>query len=137
MISISLDWQGRLYAQLVTCILFSSVSIVFLIKGNYLTFTVPSAKRIKDTLSFGIPLIPHGLSFWARQGLDRYIINYAYSQAIVGMFSFSFNFANVIQIVGTAFNASNSVFLFRSLSSDSETTRKMLRKQERLMLLFF
>ena len=135
-ISISLDWQGRLYAQLVTCILFSSVSIVFLIKGNYLTFTVPSAKRIKDTLSFGIPLIPHGLSFWARQGLDRYIINYAYSQAIVGMFSFSFNFANVIQIVGTAFNASNSVFLFRSLSSDSETTRKMLRKQERLMLLF-
>lgn len=136
-ISLGLDWIGRIYAQLLTCFIFFIISIVYLLKSEYLTLSLPPMKSLRETLRFGMPLIPHGISFWARQGLDRYIINFAYSQAAVGLFSFSFNFANIIQIIGAAFNASNSVFLYKKLSEDSKKTRAILYRQEKNVMIFF
>ena len=108
-----------------------------MIKRGYLTIKIPEKKIIIDTLKFGIPLIPHNISFWFRQGLDRNIINYFFTATEVGIFSFAMNFANIISIVGNAFNATNSVFIYKQLSNNNEKVQITLRKQEHLMFLFF
>lgn len=131
------DWQGRVYAQVSVGFLFFIISILFLIKRGYLTFIKPLRQNYKEALSFGIPLIPHSASFWIRQGLDRLFINASHSVSVVGLFSFSLNFANIIQIIGTAFNAANSVFIYKNLAKNSENTRRVLRKQTKLMVVFF
>ncbi len=115
-ILLKMDWQGRVYAQLLTCLLFSAISVVILIKKNYLKWLWPLKKDFVEGYKFGIPLIPHSTSFWLRQGLDRYIINSFFSQSVVGLFSFAYNFANIIQIIGFAFNVSYSVTIYKSLA---------------------
>lgn len=130
-------WLGRLYAQVGVGVVFFFISILFLIKRGYLRRIWPDRSSLKEALHFGLPLIPHSTSSWIRQGIDRYIINYFYITADVGLFSFAYNFANVIQIVGFAFNATNSVFIYKNLSQDPLSARSRLFRQTKVMLLFF
>jgi len=134
---LKLDWQGRVYAQIITCGVFAILSIIILIKKKYLKLLYPQIKYIKEGLGFGLPLIPHSVSFWLRQGLDRYVINYSLSQLYVGFFSFASNFANIIQIVGFSFNASNSVNIYKILSDNNIHDLRYLYKCFRSQTLFY
>lgn len=122
-----LDWQGRVYAQLLTSALFSIIAFVVLVKKGYLKQIFPTKKDFVEGYKFGIPLIPHSTSFWLRQGLDRYIINSFFVQSAVGFFSFAYNFANIIQIIGNAFNASYSVNIYKTLAAANADSVKRLR----------
>lgn len=130
-------WLGRLYAQVGVSILFFFISVFFLIKRGYLQKITPTYQSIKSALSFGLPLIPHNASSWVRQGLDRYIINYFYLTAEVGLYSFAYNFANIIHIIGLAFNATNSVYIYKNLAKDENVARAVLYRQTKMMILFF
>ena len=136
-VSCHYDWPGRVYAQVTVGFLFFIISVIFLIRRGYLTFIKPLRQNFKEALSFGVPLIPHSASFWIRQGLDRFFINASHNVSVVGLFSFSLNFANIIQIIGTAFNSANSVFIYKNLAKNSENTHRILRKQTKLMIIFF
>lgn len=128
-IELSLDWMGKIYTQLFVAILFFISSIYVLLKKGYLANILPNKQSIKAALYFGVPLIPHVCSIWLRQGLDRYFINFYHSSALVGLFSFSLNFANIIQIIGVAFNATNSVYIYKILSNPPINAKELLRKQ--------
>ena len=124
------DWVGRIYAQVICCMLLFLFSIVFLIKNEYITLVKPNRSSFKDALGFGLPLIPHSATPWLRQGLDRYFINGFHNTAQVGLFSLSMNFANIILMVGDAFNQTNSVYIFKNLSAENQDeVKKRLRKQ--------
>lgn len=130
-------WLGRLYAQVSVSTLFFFISICFLRYRGYLIKICPTKQSIKAALGFGVPLIPHNASIWVRQGLDRYIINYFYLATQVGLYSFAYNFANIIQIIGLAFNATNSVYIYKNLAKKDEGVRTVLRHQTKMMIIFF
>ena len=130
-------WVGRLYVQVLFSCLFALLSIVFLIKRGYLRKVWLNKESVHSVLSFGLPLIPHSASIWVRQGLDRYVINYFYLATQVGLYSFAYNFANIIHIIGLAFNATNSVFIYKKLANPGLNTVMELRKQIKMMSLFF
>lgn len=122
------DWQGRMYAQVITCAGFAVLAFYILTKKNYLRMVFPRKEDFVGAYRFGIPLIPHTTSFWLRQGLDRYVINAFTTQAMVGLFSFAANFANIIQIIGSAFNASYSVNIYKTLATANIDSVKLLRR---------
>lgn len=128
------DWQGRIYANLIVCFLLFAFSVIFLIKNKYITLIKPNKTSFKEALGFGIPLIPHDASVWLRQGLDRYFINAFHSTAEVGLFSMSMNFANIISMVGFAFNQTNSVYIYNNLSSDDQKQVKDRLKKQTILL---
>lgn len=136
-ISFKQGWLGRLYAQVCVSVIFFFISIYLLKRRGYLVKIYPTKQSVKAALSFGIPLIPHNASIWVRQGLDRYIINYFYLATQVGLYSFAYNFANIIQIIGLAFNATNSVYIYKNLAKKEESVRAVLRHQTKMMILFF
>lgn len=131
------DWQGRMYAQVITCACFAMSALYILVKKGYIHKIFPKKDDFAGAYRFGIPLIPHSTSFWLRQGLDRYIINAFTTQTMVGLFSFAANFANIIQIVGTAFNSSNSVHIYKMLSDFDDTKMKKLKRDCHLLVLFY
>lgn len=47
---------------------------------------------------------------------------------MVGLFSFAANFANIIQIIGSAFNASYSVNIYKTLATANIDSVKLLRR---------
>ncbi|MBD8349067.1 lipopolysaccharide biosynthesis protein [Dysgonomonas sp. HGC4] len=139
-IKLDMGWLGRVYSQLLIIVSFFIISATLLIKEGYITRLEPTKKIMKEALLYGVPLVPHSLSTWIRQGLDRYIINLYLGVTEVGYFSFAFNIYNIILMIGTAFNATNSVHLFKILSEvnkDEAEVKRKLRKQIKLMCVFF
>ena len=132
-----LDWQGRVYAMVLTCLFFALVSLVTLVKKGYLKRSLPQKEYFVESYKFGLPLIPHGTTVWLRQGLDRYIINFFYVQSAVGFFSFAYNFANIINIVGAAFNASYSVNIYKTLSATNSNTLTVLKRNCRYLIVVY
>ena len=132
-ISLHQGWMGRVNAQILCTVAFGMLSVWFFF--HYKLFDIHFDKdRYKTILAWGLPMIPHQATGWLRQGLDRYIINYFYSVYNVGIFSFALNISNVIEMIGMAFNSSNSVSIFQILSNEQYNNQQkitMLNKQTR------
>lgn len=133
-----LNWLGRVYAQFFCEVSFFSIAIIFFLKLRLFSISL-EWERYKKILIWGIPLIPHQMSVWLRQGCDQYIINSFYTTADVGVFSFALNLTNVIIILGMAFNSTNSVTLFQTLSLDipNAVKKQKLKKQEKAILFLY
>lgn len=138
-IKISDNWVGFPISQFIITLMAAICAILFLIHKDYLKCELPSKKEFLETLRFGIPLIPHSISSWIRQGFDRYVISIYYPFGIVGEYSLCFNIANIIHILGLAFNSYFSVFLYKELSKDEhvDESRKKLRRQTIQITYFF
>lgn len=131
------DWIGRIEANLIAATIFLVMGLVNLINKGYIRRLSPTKAIYKETLLFGIPLIPHSINGFLRQGMDRYIINAHFATTAVGLFSFAINFAFIIYSVGAAFNKSNSVYIYKYLSQNDFSVREKLRKQTVLLLIFY
>lgn len=131
------DWKGRVYANVISCFVFAVAALIILIRKRYIVLALPTKHQFLESYHFGIPLLPHSMSFWLRQGLDRYVINFFITGAVVGLYSFAYNFGNIIQIIGFSFNASNSVHIYQLLSSDSWDKKMKLQRECRFLILFY
>lgn len=122
---LNLNWIGRIYSMVLCSTVFAVISLSYFIKQDLFSF-----RELKDRYApivmWSLPLIPHLAANWIKQGLDRYIINYNYTSFEVGIFSFALNLASVIISIGLAFNNSNSVSLFKTLSADMPCEDKMV-----------
>lgn len=128
------NWLGRVNSQILCTVSFGAISLLFFFKGRFFDFDI-NRRRFKTILFWGIPLIPHLCASWIRQGLDQYIINYNYSTYEVGLFSFALNLASIIIMVGNAFNATNSVTIYKTLSDNNERDKKGVLRKESMNIL--
>lgn len=128
-----LGWLGRIYAYLLSCLIFFILGTVILYKKGFIKLVVPSVAQYIESLKYGIPLVPHGMSFWFRQGFDRFVIHNVLSDNAVGIYGFAYNFANIIQILGTAFNTAFSVYVYKKLANSNIRSIQQLKRKCRLM----
>lgn len=126
------NWTGRVYAQLICTSLYGIIGILVFAHHKLFTRKI-DLQNIKMIAMWGIPLIPHLASVWLKQGGDRFIINHFHSVEDVGLFSFALNLTSVIIIIGSAFNSSNSVTIFKILADSISVKEKLLqlRRQTR------
>lgn len=134
----SLSWESRVLAQFFVWVIAGIISLFILKKKSYFSFkTKFSFSKVKEALSFGVPLVPNTLSWWAMQGVNRFIINSYYGPAEVGMFSFAMNFSNIIQIISTAFAQSWHVDVFQHLAEKKNGYIKYLSSFTRKMIVVY
>ncbi len=136
-IILQIGWESRVYAQFLVSILFFSNSLILLYKRGYLNCFKISRDILLRALSFGLPLIPHAISSWIRQGFDRYVINNVYDIGVVGIYSLSFNIANIIHLVGYAFNSANSIYIYKLLAQNKDESAVKLSRLTNGMIVFF
>lgn len=130
-------WHGRVYSLLLCALMYSIFSLYVFVKEDRLSLSSISLSSIKRVVLWGIPLIPHLASTWIKQGGDRYIIKANYDMAEVGIFSFALNLANIMCMIGVAFNSSNSVDIYKSLSNLTDNTIDRLRNYTKKMLFVY
>lgn len=119
-----MSWEGQLVAITVGTLLFSITSFIFLIKRQYLNFTI-NKEYIIDALKFGIPLIPHALSGLIKTGADRMIIMSTLGATITGIYSVGYQVGMVIGVLVAAFNKAWAPYLFRVLSNSPSLNDKI------------
>ena len=120
-----------MYAQLACGVLYGLVAVYVCFRYRLFIFKGLSWLQVKPILMWGIPLIPHLATSWIKQGGDRYIINLYYFIAEVGIFSLALNLSNIIDMIGAAFNQTNSVTIYQILSSEANDRCLRLNRQTR------
>ena len=130
-------WHGYVQGQLVSLTLIAGMSLFLFKKWELYSFKGLSVERFKEIIFWGVPLIPHLAAIWIRQGMDRYIIEHNHTTADVGFFSFALNLTNIIIMVGTSFNNTFSVNIFKTLASDSALSEKIqiLKRHSRKIIM--
>lgn len=136
-VNFQIGWHGRVYSLSVCSLIYALFSFSVFVKDKRFSFHSISFSSIKKVVIWGIPLIPHLASTWIKQGGDRYIIKANYDMAEVGIFSFALNLVNILCMVGVAFNSSNSVDIYKSLSKPSDSTIGRLHGYTKKMLLLY
>lgn len=131
-------WEGRIYAQFICVVLFGIITFFIFIVNKLFTINIQLAD-VKMILLWGIPLIPHLGSIWIKQGGDRFIINHFHTLDDVGLFSFALNLTSIIFMIGSAFNATNSISIFQTLAAniDIEEKKQILKRQTKNMVYTF
>jgi len=76
--------------------------ILFLIMGFFIVhdigITIPSFRRLREYLSFGLPTIPGNLSNWVVNSSDRYMIALFLGAAYVGYYSPGYTLGNILNM---------------------------------------
>lgn len=132
-------WYGFVEGQLIAFTFFAFLSFVQFRKCGLFNFNGFKYAKIKEIIYWGIPLIPHLAAIWIRQGLDRYIIEHNHSITDVGLFSFALNLTNIIIMIGSSFNNTFSVNIYKTLSSDTSIIEKtnILKRQSKKIVLVY
>ncbi len=133
-----LNWQGQVYSLVICNGIFAIIALIIFFKSKLLTFP-RHITNYRKIILWGLPIIPHQASGWMKQGLDRIIIDRTHSIADVGLFSFALTLASIVIMIGTAFNQTNSVNLYQTLSSHETKENKLrgLRHKEKYFTLLY
>ena len=117
---------------------FGLFSLFLLAKRGYLNVLI-SPKYIGVILSFCLPLLPHGLSFWIKSGADKLLLSNMCGLEQNGLYSVAMTFGAIISIFVTSFNNAFVPHLFKKLKSitpDCEMNIKIsIVRQYRLLVL--
>lgn len=126
-IEFSMGWEGRVYAIIVTAVLFGMLSFWLIYKRDYFNFRFDKVS-IKDALRFGIPLLPHSIAIWSRRSIDRIIITTLISASATGLYVVGFQIASIITILTTSFNKAYSPYLYKNLQNISDNKKEKIVK---------
>lgn len=129
-----MTWKGRIFGMLIASIISALISIFILNKRNYINMKW-HRPYIKDALNFGIPLMPHQLSFWLRSGAIILLLAYLVGKKETGLYNVGTQFIIPIGVLTAAFNKAWAPYLYRKLT-DSPTLQNK-RKIVKFTYLYF
>jgi len=92
--------EGLIVAALISDALFAALYFILLARDLRRTFSLPILRRM---LTFGIPLVPVGLSSLLLTMADRYFLKHFSTIAQVGLYSLGYNIGMILNLVEQAF----------------------------------
>lgn len=96
------DGEGKIYAEFITVVLMGVLNLLSIIKRGYLLFEYDKSS-IKKLLKFGVPLMPHSISFWFKSGADKVFITNFAGLAQNGIYSIAMSISSLYTLVSNAF----------------------------------
>ena len=127
-----LSWQGRVYSMFLSGVIMGIISLYVLYKRGYLVFHI-SQKHMMKIIIFGLPLIPHALSFWFKSGANKLLLSNMCGLSDNGLYSVAMTWGAVVSICITAFSNSYSPWLFKRLATFDKDKEGTLFEQIKLV----
>lgn len=139
-IVLRLGGYGRIYADIIAFMVMAVFHFYRLVKGGYIVLRI-NIKYIKDLLKFGVPLLPHSLSFWLKGGADKIIITNFCGLYQNGLYSMALTMNSIYNLVSQALMNAYVPSLQKRLSSVSienlESEKKKVIKQNYSIIALF
>ena len=118
-------WEGRIFAQILTGVIFALISICILLKNRLIQFNIKK-KYFSYALKFGIPLLPHTLGGLLFTSVDRFFLTNLTELAQTGNYSVAYQLGAVIGLLTSSINNAFVPWLFDNLNKDSEIIKKKI-----------
>lgn len=94
---------GKILSYVVAISIMSFIHLYLLYKRGYLIFKIELNIQ-KALVKFGVPLLPHSLSFWIKSGMDKIILTMYCGLNINGIYSMALSFGAVYALFNTSFS---------------------------------
>ncbi|MBI5376468.1 MAG: oligosaccharide flippase family protein [Candidatus Schekmanbacteria bacterium] len=88
--------NGVFYANVIVSITTSLITFIVIKKHIIFSFSFDKLKRM---LSFGLPYVPSGIFLWIITVSDRFFIQYYSSQTELGLYSLSYKFSKIADLL--------------------------------------
>ena len=139
-VDLRLNALGKILSGVVAYAAMSVVHIVLLWRRGYLKARFCMAD-FSMLIRFGIPLLPHSLSFWFKSGFDKIIITSFCGLTMNGLYSMALSFGAMYSIFNTAFSNSFIPYLQKRINeftSENQEQEKMgiVRLSYKIMAIF-
>lgn len=115
---------GKILSVVVASAVLSVFHFYLLYKRHYIIFSI-DVDEIKEILRFGIPLLPHSLSFWFKSGFDKIILTTYCGLAANGLYSMAMSFGAMFTIFNSAFSNSFIPYLQKRLNNINEDNKEI------------
>ena len=119
---------GKIYSAVFSCSIVCLLHIYFLYKRGYLIWKI-DRNSIGELLRFGIPLLPHSLSFWIKSGMDKILLTTFCGLSVNGLYSMAMSFGAIYSIFKVAFDNAYIPYLQKRISKMTFDNQKAEKKQ--------
>lgn len=132
---------GKIYAETITFTLIGLIHFFLLYSKGYIHFRLNTA-WINKLLKFGVPLLPHSISFWLKSGLDKVLITTFCGLYYNGLYSMAISIGGIYtMLVQSFFNAYTPYLQKRLVSFDDNQEHRdekiKIVKQTYILLILF
>ena len=107
---------GKIYSSIGGYVLLSGLHLYLLIKRGYFRLHI-SLSAIKELLKFGIPLLPHSLSFWIKSGMDKILLTTYCGLAVNGLYSMAMSFGAIYSLFNSSFMMAYTPYLQKRINN--------------------
>lgn len=123
-----LEYKGRILGMILSNAFVAIYCVYNLYRNDYLKFKY-NKLYIKEVLLFGIPLIPHALSFWLKSGVDKILITKYVGLEENGIFSIAVTIGGLLMMFVTAFFNAYTPELLKKIDTTEEKTSKIVKQK--------
>jgi O-antigen/teichoic acid export membrane protein len=129
---IDAGWEGRILAQLFAAILLAFIGLTILSRMQQVDWR-PGSWPMRNTLAFGLPLLPHALSALAMASIDRFVLNAQVGSVAVGQYFAAVQITSLLVVLATAINQAWLPWLYGHLAKRTDASDRLIVKATLLM----
>jgi O-antigen/teichoic acid export membrane protein len=120
-LKLKMGLSGVVYGNLFTSILISILTFFLIYKYLSLKISLP---KLKNMLSYGLPLVPGGLSIWVLRVADRFFLERFSNTTELGLYSLGNRFSGILEfmIIQPFLTTWPSIYFPLAKEKDAQTT---------------
>lgn len=113
------NYQGRLMGQYSSALIFSIIAVYILFKKRKLLVNKITISNVKDSLRFGLPLIPHVFGTMVINMSDRMFIDHFYGKDVLGVYNIGYVIGSTISVLSAAFASAIIPFSYELFTANT------------------
>ncbi len=91
---------------------------------------------IKKSLKYSLPILPHNLSGWAMNMVDKIMLNSMGSLSIVALFDVGSQIGKVVNMISLGINSAYSPWFFDQIKNDKNSHVNIVKVTNKIILLY-
>lgn len=120
--------EGKIYSDVTVPIIMTFIHFTYMYRRGYICFSIEK-EMLSKLLRFGIPLVPHSISFWLKGGMDKVFITSFCGLYNNGLYSMALTITSLYTVVSNAFFSAYTPYLQKTLAGITPETEKLKKCQ--------
>ena len=116
-----MKWEGRTAGIVIANLIMGTIALLFLNKEEFILFHFEKQK-VKDLLTFGVPLILHNLAGILAISVDKIFLNKMISTSVVGLYNVAATYAVIISTVANSIHIAFVPYAYKHLKKGESVT---------------